>query len=129
MLTQKRIHMTGKKRDGGKIFPSMTTKKAKPYARPNGIYFDTKNANNLTMKTTCALFLVFLLAGCSGGIHSPLVEMDMSLASPILGLNGGTQVVYPYQQTGDPQAGSPADAFGPSWVDLQEEYPEYKFNP
>lgn len=81
------------------------------------------------MKTTCALFLVFLITGCTGGIRSPLVDMDINLASPVLGLNSGTEVIYPYQQPGDPQAVSPADAFGPSWVDLQQEYPEYNFNP
>lgn len=80
------------------------------------------------MKKVLVVLLVIFLGGCSGGIHSSLVDMEIDLASPILGLNDDVPVVYPYRPAGtnntDPMVGS----FGPSWEGLYDEYPEYRFN-
>lgn len=81
------------------------------------------------MKKILAILLAIFLGGCSGGIYSSLVEMEVNLASPILGLNDEVPVVYPYHTAGrrvaDPMVGS----FGPSWQGLYDKYPEYRFNP
>lgn len=69
-----------------------------------------------------------VLAGCSGGVRSSLVEMDMRVASPMLRLNDDVPVVYPYQAAGggrDPMV----NAFGFSWESLESAYGEYRFNP
>lgn len=81
------------------------------------------------MKKILAILAALFLSGCSGGIYSSLVEMEVNLASPILGLNDDVEVVYPSHTAGrtatDPMVGS----FGPSWQPLFDKYPEYKFNP
>lgn len=79
------------------------------------------------MKKIVLVLLVIFFGGCSGGIHSSLVDVEIDLAAPILGLNGDVPVVYPYRPTGgniDPMVGT----FGPSWKGLHNKYPEYKFN-
>lgn len=71
---------------------------------------------------------LLLLSGCSGGMRSSLVEMDMRVASPMLGLNDELPVVYPYRArgvSGDPMMGS----FGATWQSLEPVYTDYRFNP
>ena len=72
--------------------------------------------------------LLLLLSGCSGGVRSSLIDLDMRLSSPMLGLNDRVPVVYPHLAGGrndDPMVA----AFGPSWESLESAYPQYRFNP
>ena len=74
------------------------------------------------------LAIIFLVSGCSGSLHSSLVEMEVDLASPLLGLNDDIPVVYPSGAggaTSDPMVSS----FGPSWENLEDDYSQYSFNP
>ncbi len=70
----------------------------------------------------------FLISGCSGGVYSPFFEGEISLASPVLGLNDAKSVVSP-AQAGGHRGGSPADDFGDSWESVEGDYPGYNFNP
>lgn len=80
------------------------------------------------MRKVWLMALLVSLAGCSGGIRSSLLEMDLRVASPALRLNDDVPVVYPDQvRSGsrDPMV----NAFGPSWESLEPFYSEYHFNP
>lgn len=80
------------------------------------------------MKTMWLVLPLLMLAGCSGGVRSSLVEMDLRVASPMLRFNSDVPVVYPYQAGGgsrDPMV----SGFGPSWESLEPVYSEYRFNP
>lgn len=81
------------------------------------------------MKKMCLAIPLLLLAGCSGGVRSSLVEMDMHIASPLLRLNADVPVVYPDQQAGGVSRDPMVNAFGPSWQSLEPEYSDYRFNP
>jgi hypothetical protein len=73
---------------------------------------------------------LFFLAGCSGGVRSSLVDMDLRIASPFSRQNDGVPVVYPYQQAGNNGSRDPmVNAFGPSWESLEPVYSDYRFNP
>ena len=72
--------------------------------------------------------LVFLfLGGCSGGVNSSLLNMNMDVSLPFLGDGNRQAVVYPDQQvaTGD----SMVQAYGREWQSVEGDYPEYRFNP
>jgi len=71
--------------------------------------------------------LLLLLGGCSAGVYSPLVGMELNLSSPLAGDNGRQAVVFPYRADteGDPMVA----AFGPEWRSVEGEYAEYRFNP
>lgn len=75
------------------------------------------------------VFLVagFLISGCSGGVYSPLFEGEVSLASPVLGLNDGKTVVLPAQADG--RRGPLVRDFGESWESVEGDYSGYNFNP
>ncbi|MEW6501786.1 MAG: hypothetical protein ACOY8P_09830 [Thermodesulfobacteriota bacterium] len=73
--------------------------------------------------------LLLGLAGCAGGVRSSLVEMDMSVGSPLLRLNADVPVVYPYRQAGNASRDPMVAAFGPSWESLEPAYGDYRFNP
>lgn len=81
------------------------------------------------MKKIFTISLILLLCeGCSGGIYTEVVEMDVRIASPALGLNSRVPVVYPAQvdiAVGDPMV----QAFGPSWESIEKGYPAFDFNP
>lgn len=82
------------------------------------------------MRKLGMVILLFLLAGCSGGIRSSLVEMDLRLASPALRLNNDdVPVVYPDQYAGGASRDPMVNAFGPSWESLEPFYSDYRFNP
>jgi len=71
---------------------------------------------------------VFLLGGCSGGVNSSLLKMNMNVSLPFLGDDDRQAVVFPYRapvRDGD-QA---EQAFGPEWRSVESDYPEYRFNP
>lgn len=76
-----------------------------------------------------APLVMVMMAGCSGGVRSSLVEMDMRLASPILRLNDDVPVVYPYYQAGSGSRDPMVNAYGPSWESLEPVYSDYRFNP
>lgn len=79
------------------------------------------------MRKIWVVSLLFL-AGCSGGVRSSLVEMDMRVASPFLRLNDDVPVVYPYQ-VGRGSRDPMVSAFGPSWESLEQANGAYRFNP
>lgn len=81
------------------------------------------------MKRVFGVMLALLLGGCSGGVYTPLVEAEVDLAAPILGLNDDIEVVYPYQERNGSRGNVMVETYGPSWRDLHSEYPEYRFNP
>lgn len=73
------------------------------------------------------LVAVFLTGGCSGGVYSPLFEGEVSLASPVLGLNDDKAVFSPAQADG--RRGPLVRDFGDSWESVEGDYPGYNFNP
>lgn len=80
------------------------------------------------MRKIWVVALCVMLAGCSGGVRSSLVEMDVRVASPLLRLNDDVPVVYPYRAGGmssDPMVSS----YGSSWESLEPVYSDYRFNP
>lgn len=84
------------------------------------------------MRNIWIMALLFLLAGCSGGVRSSAVDMDLRIASPFSRQDDGVPVVYPYQyqQAGNNGSRDPmVNAFGPSWKSLEPVYSEYRFNP
>ncbi len=73
------------------------------------------------------LALVFLLGGCSGGLNSSLLDMNMNVSLPFLD-DGRQLVVYPDQPAridGD----SMVQANGAEWRSVEGDYPQYRFNP
>ncbi len=78
------------------------------------------------MKRRWLLLLpVLLLVGCSAGVRTPLLDVNVGTGSRLLGLNSGVRVVYPYRPTGNT---SLSERYGPEWQNIQGSYPEYKFN-
>lgn len=70
------------------------------------------------------------LSGCSGGIHSSLLDMQMRVDSPMLTGGKGAvaaPVMYPYRNI-QPGAADLGPSFGPAWMNLQGAYPDYWFN-
>jgi len=74
------------------------------------------------------LALVFLLGGCSAGINSSLLKMNMNASLPFLGEDDRQGVVFPYQ-TPTEDGDYTVQAFGPEWRSVEGDYPEYRFNP
>ena len=80
------------------------------------------------MKKVIIVLLLAFSVGCSGGVYSDLLEADMRVASPVLGLGSDMPVVYPAAPVrgySDPMV----QAFGPSWESVEQDYPAYNFNP
>ncbi len=80
------------------------------------------------MKVLVAIVLVSIVSGCSGGIYTPVVDMEVGFKSSLLGHGGDVPVVYPAAKTvygHDPMV----EAFGPSWRNVQDDYPGFTFNP
>jgi len=79
------------------------------------------------MQKIMAGLLLIVCCGCSGGMHSNLVEIDMRLASPMFGEGQRVPVVYPGRNgvSDDPMV----QAFGPSWRSMEKDYSAYNFNP
>ena len=74
------------------------------------------------------LLCLLLLGGCSTGVHTSLVEMDMDVDLPFLTGGSRQAVVFPDRAAAD--GGSPmVEAFGPEWRSVERAYPEYRFNP
>ena len=72
--------------------------------------------------------LLFLLGGCSGGVNSSLLDMNMNLSLPFLGDGDRQAVVYPYQGTAA-DGDSVVQAYGSEWRNVAGDYREYRFNP
>lgn len=80
------------------------------------------------MRKIMAGLLLIGCCGCSGGVYSNLVEVEMRLASPMFGQGQRVPVVYPGGRGGVP--GDPmVQAFGPSWRSMENDYSAYNFNP
>ncbi len=75
------------------------------------------------MKKTVLVFIVVLLAGCSGG------SGISSLFSPSRE-ESRVPVVYPaeYQQSDRAEGSSMVQTYGATWENVSGEYPEYRFN-
>lgn len=69
------------------------------------------------------LAVVFLLGGCSGGINSSLLKMNVDMSIPFLSGDDRQAVVYPGQANG-----VNGDAGDPEWRNIEKDYPEYSFN-
>jgi hypothetical protein len=83
------------------------------------------------MKRMVALLLLFACAGCSVGVHSGLLDVEMRLASPLLfGEAERLPVHYPATAGRGGAAGDAmVEAFGPSWRNVEGDFPSYRFNP
>ena len=79
------------------------------------------------MRKIMAGLLLIGCCGCSGGMYSNLVEVEMRFASPMFGDDQRVPVVYPGRGavSDDPMV----QAFGPSWRSMEKDYPAYNFNP
>ncbi|MFZ5776184.1 MAG: hypothetical protein ACOY3Z_11935 [Thermodesulfobacteriota bacterium] len=79
------------------------------------------------------MILLVGCAGCSGGVRSSLLDMEVRLASPMFADDPGLAVVYPAGRGAlgqDPAASHDlARAFGPAWRNLEGDHPSYNFNP
>lgn len=78
-------------------------------------------------KLLVMMMVVLGCSGCSGGIHSKVLEMEMRLASPMFGEDPGLPVVYPGRQ--EAPAHGMVQSFGPSWRNMEGDHPSYNFNP
>ncbi|MDH3359797.1 MAG: hypothetical protein OEL55_02915 [Desulfobulbaceae bacterium] len=72
--------------------------------------------------------LVFLLGGCSGGVNSSLLDMNMNVSLPFLGNGDRQAVVFPYQRA-TAEGETMVQAYGQEWRSVEGDYPEYQFNP
>lgn len=74
-----------------------------------------------------SLIALLICCGCSGGVHSRFVEVEMHLASPYFGEYMKVPVVYP----GGPviRDKQMMHDYGSSWRGLEYDYPAYNFNP
>lgn len=79
------------------------------------------------MKKVFFAFL-FLLGGCSGGVNSSLLDMNMNVSLPFLGKGDRQAVVFPYQRAAA-DGDSMVQANGSEWRNIEGDYPEYQFNP
>lgn len=79
------------------------------------------------MQKIMAGLLLIGCCGCSAGMYSDLVEVEMRLASPRFGGDQRVPVVYPGKT--EVSGESMAQAFGPSWRSMENDYPAYNFNP
>ena len=79
------------------------------------------------MQKIMAGLLLIGCCGCSGGMYSNLVEVEMRLASPMFGEGQRVPVVYPGRSgvSDDPMI----KAFGPSWRSMEKDDSAYNFNP
>lgn len=79
------------------------------------------------MRKIMAGLLLISCCGCSGGMYSDLVEVEMRVATPMFGEGSRVPVVYPGKTgaSGDPMV----QAFGSSWRSMENDYPGYNFNP
>ena len=79
------------------------------------------------MQRIIAGLLLISCCGCSGGVYSNLVEVEMRLDSPMFGQGQRVPVIYPGR---GPVSDDPmVQAFGPSWRSMENDYPAYNFNP
>lgn len=79
------------------------------------------------MQRIMAGLLLINCCGCSGGIYSNLVEVEMRLASPILGAGQRVPVVYPGR--GDVSDDPMIKSGGLAWRSMERDYSAYNFNP
>jgi hypothetical protein len=80
------------------------------------------------MRKIMAGLLLLGCCGCTGGVYSNLVEVEMRFASPMLGREPQrVPVVYPGR--GAAADDTMVQAFGPSWRSMENDYPAYNFNP
>ena len=80
------------------------------------------------MQKIMAGLLLISCCGCSGGMYSDLVEVEMRLASPMFGEGQRVPVVYP-GRSGVSSDHPMVQAVGPSWRSMENDYPAYNFNP
>ncbi|HCC54821.1 MAG TPA: hypothetical protein DEQ20_07860 [Desulfobulbaceae bacterium] len=71
--------------------------------------------------------LLITCCGCSGGIYNNLVEMEMRLASPVLGVSQRVPVVY--FGRGDVLYDPMMKNGGLAWRSMERDYSDYNFNP
>jgi len=82
------------------------------------------------MKKIVAVLLLVGCSGCSAGVHTGLLDVDMRLASPLLtGDNRRVPVFYPAEGAERGGGDSMVQAFGPAWRNVEGDYPAYNFNP
>lgn len=86
-----------------------------------------KTTGEEDMRKIMAGLLLISCCGCSGGMYSELVEVEMRLASPMFGEGQRVPVVYPGR--GADAADPMVQSFGPSWRSMENDYPAYNFNP
>jgi len=79
------------------------------------------------MQRIIAGLLLITCCGCSGGIYSNLVEVEMRLASPILG--EGQRVPVIFSGRGDVSEDPMTRNSSFSWRSMERDYPDYNFNP
>ncbi|HIJ91658.1 MAG TPA: hypothetical protein HPP95_12515 [Deltaproteobacteria bacterium] len=80
------------------------------------------------MRKIMAVLLLVGCCGCSGGMYTNPLEIELRLASPMFGESRQVPVLYPGGRgvvSDDPMV----QAFGPSWRSLENDYPAYNFNP
>jgi len=80
------------------------------------------------MQKVLLVLVCLLLSGCAGGVHSPLVNMNMDVSVPFLGDNSRQAVIYPYQ-AGVSGGDAMVRAYGPEWRSVEGDYWDYRFNP
>ncbi|MGV1099930.1 hypothetical protein ACUUL3_11050 [Thiovibrio sp. JS02] len=80
------------------------------------------------MRIVAVLLLLLSCFGCSGGVYTELAEVQMRLGSPSGAGGERVPVIYPGKQALD-RMDPMVQAFGPSWRNMEDEYPAYNFNP
>lgn len=84
-----------------------------------------KQAGVIMKKMLLLVVLTFVLSGCSASVRTPLLDMKGDIGSRMFGINSGVRVFYPH---GPATGSSLAERYGPEWKNIQNRYPEYRFN-
>jgi hypothetical protein len=79
------------------------------------------------MRIIMAGLVLIVCCGCSGGIFNNRADSEMRQDSPMFGRGQRVPVLYPGREK--VSDASMVQAFGPSWHNMEADFPAYNFNP
>ena len=82
------------------------------------------------MKKIVLLLLIMLVAGCSRGTYTSLLNTEVEVVSPVISLVAGDEDIFSVRTgIGTFDQDSIVKNYGASWRNIEAQYPEYTFNP
>jgi hypothetical protein len=79
------------------------------------------------MRKIMAGLVLIVCCGCAGGISGNRNSSGMRPDSPLFGRSQRVPVLYPGRES--VSDASMVQAFGPSWQNMEADFPAYNFNP